>query len=113
VVVVVGASLAALALVPVTTEFALSVTSSYHSNPATASETFPTNARVSFTWNTTDGGSVTFSLLAPSGTTVESSSGSHGSLSFVSAGGSYGFRSSSLLYEVVDVKGSSVSPLLG
>lgn len=105
-------SLAALALVPISSNFALSVTSSLTSNPATTWQTFPSNAHVTFDWNTTDGGSVTFSLVAPDDAVLESSSGSHGSTSFVSAGGAYGFRSSSVLYEVVDVQGTYVAPLL-
>jgi predicted nucleic acid-binding Zn ribbon protein len=108
----VGVAVAAAATIPVPTNFSVSVTSPLGGSPATVSETFPADAPIAFTWNTTDGGPTTFSVISPQGAVVGQWAGNGGKVSFVSAGGAYGFRSASTLYEVVDVDGTYVAPLL-
>jgi hypothetical protein len=97
--------------VPVTTDFSLAVRSQGLS-PSVAYRTFPADSQVSFTWNTTNGRTVTFSLLGSGGQVLSSRSAAGGNLTFVADASPYGFQSSSLLPEVVTVEGNYASPVL-
>ncbi|MCI4324275.1 MAG: hypothetical protein L3K00_00070 [Thermoplasmata archaeon] len=96
---------------PVTTDFSLSV----RSQGLTASveyRTFPTGAQVSFSWDTSSGRTVTFSLLGAGGQVLSTSSAASGNLSFTAEAGPYGFQSYSWLPEFVTVAGNYASPVL-
>jgi hypothetical protein len=110
IVLVVGVVLAAF-LVPVQSAFSLSVVSQGLS-PSVVYRSFPANAAITFAWNTSDGGSVSFSLVDSEGHTLAHSSAASGRFSFTADGGSYGFQSYSWLYEVVNVHGQYDAPVL-
>ncbi|MCI4322043.1 MAG: zinc ribbon domain-containing protein [Thermoplasmata archaeon] len=98
-------------LVPIHSTFSLSVVSQGLS-PSVVYKTFPANAAITFSWNTSDGGSVSFSLVDSEGHTLAHSSAASGQFSFTADGGSYGFQSYSWLYEVVNVHGQYDAPAL-
>jgi hypothetical protein len=98
-------------LLPYSTSFSLSV-ESVGLTPSVEYRTFPTGASVHFGWNTSDGRTVTFSLLNSDGKVLASRSAAAGNVSFTSDGGAYGFQSYSWLHEVVDVDGTYSEALL-
>jgi len=98
-------------LVPVRTSFSMSVASS-GITPSEADRSFPHGAVVVFSWNTSDGGSVSFSVVDLVGHTLAHASGSSGNFTFTADGNPYGFRSFSLFYEVVNIHGEYTAPVL-
>ncbi|MCI4327752.1 MAG: hypothetical protein L3K16_09025 [Thermoplasmata archaeon] len=110
-VLVLGVALAVAFLVPVPMTFSLTI-ASHGLNASTTDRSFPAHAVVSFHWNTSNGASVTFSLVNSQGTTLAESSGQGGNYTFTADGNSYGFVSSSVLYERVSVTGNFAALLL-
>lgn len=109
--VAVGVVVAAGFLVPVPTKFSLTV-ESQGLTPSVVYRTFPAGTAITFAWTTSDGGSVTFSLVDAQGHVLARSSAPSGNDSFTADGSAYGFQSYSWLYEVVNVHGSYSAAVL-
>ena len=109
--VIVAVVVLAAFFVPIHSTFSLSVVSQ-GLTPSVVYRSFPANAAISLDWNTSDGGSVTFSIVDSEGHTLAHSSAASGRFSFTADGGSYGFQSYSWLYEAVNVHGQYDAPAL-
>jgi hypothetical protein len=111
VVAVVVVVLIALALVPIPHSFSGSLSSTLIT-PARQSLTFPDDSSVSFSWSTTNGGTVVFDLVNSAGTTVYSETASSGSYSFTADGNAYLFESAAFTTETVQFSGTYSIPLI-
>lgn len=100
-----------LALVPIPHSFSGTLASTLFI-PARQSLTFPDGSSVSFSWSTTNGGSVAFDLVNSAGTTIYSETAPSGSYSFTSDGNAYLFESTALTTETVHFSGTYSIPLI-
>lgn len=111
VVAVVVILLVILALVPIPHSFSGTLASTLLI-PARQSLTFPDGSSVSFSWSTTNGGSVAFDLVNSAGTTVYSETAPSGSYTFTADGSAYLFESAALVSETVQFSGTYSIPLI-
>jgi hypothetical protein len=103
--------LVALFTVPFTTSFSTQFTS-VEFVPASGVYSFPDGSFVSGSWSTSDGGSVTFTILAGGGQALSSVNGAQGVFSFTATDSPYEFRATSVAEENVSLTGNYRSPLL-
>jgi hypothetical protein len=112
VVVVVVVVLVALLAIPISTPYSYSVTATYSTN-GVATLSPPSGAKVSGTFTTTDGDSVTFEILDSGHSTVYSDDASYGSFSFTASNPPYTFEAiTTILSHTVDISGHYTAPLL-
>lgn len=102
-----------LFLVPLPLPFYLNI-----SNPGSVTEatcdsyTFDANAGVSFSWSTTDGATVSFTVVDSAHTTIYSEDTSSGSGSFTANGGTYQFCMYDWAADHVGIRGTASQPIL-
>jgi len=112
VVVVIVVALVCLYTIPISTNYSETLTAAA-TRYGIATFNPPSGAQVHGTWSTTDGGSVTLSIIASNGNTVYMADASSGSFSFTASSSPYTFTAGTLIFShTVDISGHYTAPYL-